>query len=116
MALPNVSLSVFLTQQFRECAAALNLRFALPTSREGLRPLQVIKENIAREVEGSAGASVTVPVRLAHFPRRPLLAFGRGHCNDQGRILREVGGSAGASVTVAIWSGGSAGASVTVDI
>ncbi|KHN88424.1 hypothetical protein Tcan_07388 [Toxocara canis] len=67
MALPNVSLSVFLTQQFHEYAAALNPRFALPTSRGGLcslldGPLQVIKENIAREVGGSAGASVTVDI------------------------------------------------------
>ncbi|KHN73861.1 hypothetical protein Tcan_12344 [Toxocara canis] len=67
MAVPNVSLSVFLTQQFREYAAALNLRFAPPTSRGGLcslldGPLQVIKENIAREVGGSAGASVTVDI------------------------------------------------------
>ncbi|KHN76834.1 hypothetical protein Tcan_11242 [Toxocara canis] len=67
MALPNVSLSVFLTQQFREYTAALNPRFALPTSRGGLcslldGPLQGIKENIVREVEGSAGASVTADI------------------------------------------------------
>ncbi|KHN86520.1 hypothetical protein Tcan_11588 [Toxocara canis] len=30
MALPNISLSVFLTQQFREYAAALNPRFSKP--------------------------------------------------------------------------------------
>ncbi|KHN89061.1 hypothetical protein Tcan_04945 [Toxocara canis] len=67
MALPNVSLSLFLTHEFREYTAVLNPQFALPTSRGGLcslldGPLQVIKEKIAREVEGSAGASVAVDI------------------------------------------------------
>ncbi|KHN78756.1 hypothetical protein Tcan_03370 [Toxocara canis] len=67
MALPNVSLSLFLTHKFREYTAVLNPRFALPASRGGLcslldGPLQVTKENIVREGEGSAGASVTVDI------------------------------------------------------
>ncbi|KHN71215.1 hypothetical protein Tcan_08062, partial [Toxocara canis] len=45
--------------------SVLNSQFALPSSRGGLcsvldEPLQVIKEKIVREVEGSVGASVTV--------------------------------------------------------
>ncbi|KHN87035.1 hypothetical protein Tcan_11214 [Toxocara canis] len=69
----------FLTQQFREYAAALNPRFALPTSRGGLcslldGPLQVIKENIAREVGGSAGASVTVDIWSGRCIKDPFIA------------------------------------------
>ncbi|KHN73611.1 hypothetical protein Tcan_06218 [Toxocara canis] len=67
MALPNVPLSLFLTHEFREYTAVLNPRFALPTSRGGLcslldGPLQVIKEKIVWEVEGSVGASITVDI------------------------------------------------------
>ncbi|KHN82361.1 hypothetical protein Tcan_12646 [Toxocara canis] len=67
MGLPNVSLSLFLTHEFREYTAMLNPWFALPTSRVGLcslldGPLQVIKEKIVRQVEGSVGASVTADI------------------------------------------------------
>ncbi|KHN79435.1 hypothetical protein Tcan_08236 [Toxocara canis] len=67
MTLPNGSLSLFLTHEFREYTAVLNPRFALPASRGGIcslldGPLQVIKEEIVREVEESVGASVTVDI------------------------------------------------------
>ncbi|KHN74250.1 hypothetical protein Tcan_08310 [Toxocara canis] len=67
MALPNVSLSLFLAHEFRRHTAVLDLRFALLASRGGLcslldGPLQVIKKKIVREVEGSVGASVTVDI------------------------------------------------------
>ncbi|KHN77123.1 hypothetical protein Tcan_06131 [Toxocara canis] len=56
MTLPNVSLSLFLTHEFREYTAVLNPRFTLPASGGGVcslsdGPLQVIKEKIVREVE-----------------------------------------------------------------
>ncbi|KHN84869.1 hypothetical protein Tcan_08319 [Toxocara canis] len=75
IALPDV----FLTQQFREYAAALDPRFALPTSRGGLCSLldgrlQVIKENIVREVEGSAGALVTVDIWSGRYIKDSFIA------------------------------------------
>ncbi|KHN80255.1 hypothetical protein Tcan_12279 [Toxocara canis] len=60
MALPNVFLSLFLTHEFREYIAVLNPRFNLSSLSDG--PLQVIKEKIVREVEGSVGASVTFDI------------------------------------------------------
>ncbi|KHN83540.1 hypothetical protein Tcan_10652 [Toxocara canis] len=68
MTLPNVSLSVFLTHEFRKYTAVLNPRFAVPASRGGVcslsdGPLQVTKEKIVREVEEPVGgASVTVDI------------------------------------------------------
>ncbi|KHN82165.1 hypothetical protein Tcan_14455 [Toxocara canis] len=43
-------------------------------------------------------------IRPAHFPRRPLLAFGRAITGDQGEDV-QVGGSVATSITVDIWSG-----------
>ncbi|KHN76645.1 hypothetical protein Tcan_14924 [Toxocara canis] len=52
MALPNVSLSLLLTYEFREYTVVLNPRFVLPTFRGGLcslldGPLQVVKKDSA---------------------------------------------------------------------
>ncbi|VDM38605.1 unnamed protein product [Toxocara canis] len=72
MALPNVALSLFLTHEFREYTAVLNPRFDLPSLLD--RPLQVIKEKIVREVEGSVGASVTFDIWSGKCIKDSLIA------------------------------------------
>ncbi|KHN70781.1 hypothetical protein Tcan_18913 [Toxocara canis] len=65
----------------------LNSRLALPTSRVGLcsvldGPLQVIKEKIVREVEGSVGASVIVGIWSGKCIKDSFIAAEIYHAGD----------------------------------